>query len=73
MSSHGIFFSVICAEDAPFITGEAIARETKRTWFCEQMVRNMLDPCKVWLQGTVPESYRDPVTSLVPTLWLSGA
>ncbi len=36
------------------------------------MVRNMLEPCKVWPKGTVPEGYREPVTSVVPTLLLSG-
>ncbi len=70
--SHGMFFSVVCAEDAPFITGEAIAREAKGTWFGEQLVRNMLEPCKVWPQGAVPEGYREPVSSSVPTLLLSG-
>lgn len=70
--SHGMFFSVVCAEDAPFITDEAIAREAKGTWFGEQLVRNMLEPCKVWPQGTVPEGYREPVISSVPTLLLSG-
>ncbi|WP_224245015.1 alpha/beta hydrolase [Hyalangium gracile] len=70
--SHGMFFSVVCAEDAPFITDEAITREAKGTWFGEQMVRNMLEPCKVWPRGTVPEGYREPVTSSVPTLLLSG-
>lgn len=70
--SHGMFFSVVCAEDAPFITDEAITREAKGTWFGEPMIRNMLEPCKVWPRGTVPAGYRDPVVSSAPTLLLSG-
>jgi pimeloyl-ACP methyl ester carboxylesterase len=70
--SHGMFFSVICSEDAPFIQDEAITREASGTWFGPQMVRNMLEPCKVWPRGTVPEGYREPVSSTVPTLVLSG-
>lgn len=70
--SHGMFFSVVCAEDAPFITDEAIEREAKGTWFGPQMIRNMLEPCKVWPRGTVPEGYRNPVVSSAPTLILSG-
>jgi pimeloyl-ACP methyl ester carboxylesterase len=70
--SRGMFFSVVCAEDAPFITEEAIVRESKGTWFGPQMVRNMLEPCKVWPRGTLPEGYRDPVVSSAPTLLLSG-
>jgi pimeloyl-ACP methyl ester carboxylesterase len=70
--SHGMFFSIVCAEDAPFITDEAIKSAAAGTWFGEQMVRNMLEPCKVWPRGTVPEGYREPVKSGVPTLLLSG-
>jgi pimeloyl-ACP methyl ester carboxylesterase len=70
--SRGMFYSIICAEDAPFITDEAIAREAQGTWFGEQMARNMLEPCKVWPKGTLPEGYREPVSSSVPTLLLSG-
>ena len=68
--SQGMFFSVTCAEDAPFITDEAIAREAKGTWFGDTAIRNMLRACKVWPKGTVPEGYREPVTSSVPTLLL---
>ncbi|MDY7232266.1 alpha/beta hydrolase [Hyalangium rubrum] len=70
--SHGMFFSVVCTEDAPFITDEAIDREASGTWLGPQMVRNMLEPCRVWPKGTVPEKYREPVTSKAPVLLLSG-
>ncbi len=70
--SHGMFFSVVCAEDAPFITDEAMVRAAEGTWFGDRMVRNMLEPCRVWPKGTVPEGYREPVSSNVPTLLLSG-
>jgi len=70
--STGMFFSIVCAEDAPFITSEAITRETQGTWFGDGTVRNMLEPCRVWPKGTVPEGYREPVSSPVPTLLLSG-
>jgi pimeloyl-ACP methyl ester carboxylesterase len=69
---HGMFYSVVCAEDAPFITDEVIERETAGTWFGASGVRNMLEPCRVWPRGAVPEGYRTPVTSTVPTLLLSG-
>jgi pimeloyl-ACP methyl ester carboxylesterase len=70
--SHGMFFSIVCSEDAPFITQEAIERETAGTWFGASMVRDMLEPCRIWPRGTVPEGYREPVRSSVPTLLLSG-
>ncbi|UQA63335.1 alpha/beta hydrolase [Polyangium aurulentum] len=69
---HGMFYSVVCAEDAPFITDEAIARESAGTWFGGKTVHDMLEPCRVWPRGTVPEGYRTPVASALPTLLLSG-
>lgn len=72
MIEHGMFYSVVCAEDAPFITDEAITRETAGTWFGEKPVREMLEVCRVWPRGAIPEGYRTPVTSSVPTLLLSG-
>jgi pimeloyl-ACP methyl ester carboxylesterase len=70
--SRGMFFSVVCAEDAPFIQDAEIERMAKGSWFGPQMVRNMLEPCKVWPRGKVPEGYREPVKSSAPTLLLSG-
>jgi pimeloyl-ACP methyl ester carboxylesterase len=70
--SRGMFFSVVCAEDAPFIQDAEIERVAKGSWFGPQMVRNMLEPCKVWPRGKVPEGYREPVKSSAPTLLLSG-
>ncbi len=70
--SHGMFFSVTCAEDAPFMTEEAAAREALGSWFGDTSTVNLLRACKVWPKGTVPQGYREPVTSSVPTLLLSG-
>lgn len=70
--SQGMFFSVTCTEDAPFITEEAAARVAEGTWFSDASARNLLRACEVWPRGTLPEGYREPVTSSVPTLLLSG-
>ncbi|PTL83499.1 alpha/beta hydrolase [Vitiosangium sp. GDMCC 1.1324] len=70
--SQGMFFSVVCAEDAPHMPDEAIARETKGTWLGEAGVRNMLKPCAFWPRGELPKDYREPVKSDVPVLLLSG-
>ena len=70
--SQGMFLSVVCAEDAPHITDEAIVRESKGTWLGEQLVRQMLKPCEFWPRGELPAGYREPVKSDVPVLLLSG-
>ncbi|MBF5041509.1 alpha/beta hydrolase [Aggregicoccus sp. 17bor-14] len=70
--SLGMFFSVVCSEDAPFITEEAIAREGRGTWAGEGFARKLLRGCEVWPRGKVPEDYLKPVSSPVPVLLLSG-
>lgn len=70
--SQGMFLSVVCAEDAPYIAEEAIVREAKSTWLGDSMVRDMLKPCAFWPRGELPKDYREPVKSDVPVLLLSG-
>ncbi len=70
--SQGMFLSVVCAEDAPLISDEALTRESKDTWLGETMVRTMLKPCAFWPKGELPKGYREPVKSDVPVLLLSG-
>ena len=70
--AEGMFLSVICAEDVPFITDEAVARETKGTLLGSLMVDNLKESCALWDQAELPEDYRDPVAVDVPALVLSG-
>ncbi|WP_414640668.1 alpha/beta hydrolase [Archangium sp.] len=70
--SQGMFLSVVCAEDAPHITPEAIERETKGTWLGSAGVSNLLLPCAFWPKGELPKDYREPVKSDAPVLLLSG-
>lgn len=68
----GMMFSVICTEDAPFITPELLEKEAAGTLTGPGLARRMLDVCKVWPRGQVPEGFREPVRSDVPVLLLSG-
>jgi pimeloyl-ACP methyl ester carboxylesterase len=70
--SQGMFLSVVCAEDAPHISPEAIERETKGTWLGSAGVSNLLLPCAFWPKGELPKDYREPVKSDAPVLLLSG-
>lgn len=70
--SQGMFLSVICSEDAPFITDDRIEKEAASTWLGGSLVRKVLQPCEFWPKGTLPAGYRDPVSSKVPVLLLSG-
>lgn len=68
----GLFLSVVCAEDVPFVTPAQIATETEGTFLGADFVTQTIAACKVWPHGTVDADYRKPVRSNVPALLLSG-
>lgn len=70
--SHGLYYAVVCAEDAPFYDAAAVEREAKGTWFGPAMGLETLAICADWPKASLPAGYREPVTSDVPTLLLSG-
>ncbi|MBU8900258.1 alpha/beta hydrolase [Corallococcus sp. M34] len=70
--SPGLFFAVVCAEDAPFFSVADAEREARGTWFGADSPRSVLEVCSRWPKATLPSGYREPVVSAVPTLLLSG-
>jgi len=70
--SNGMDYSVICAEDAPFITTEAAAHSNAGTYLGDQETGNLQKICAVWPRGDIPADFKQPVTSDVPVLLLSG-
>ncbi|MCI0672914.1 MAG: alpha/beta hydrolase [Myxococcaceae bacterium] len=70
--SLGLFLSVVCTEDAPFVTPDAVARDAAGTWVGEGMGKRILEACGVWPKGELPAGYREPVRTEVPVLLLSG-
>jgi pimeloyl-ACP methyl ester carboxylesterase len=68
-SSPGLLLSVICAEDVPFIA----PGELRSSSLFSGSTARLAEPCSLWPHGTVPIGLREPVTSDVPTLLLSGA
>ena len=66
--SVGLFLSVTCAEDVPFIDRAAARRLAVGTYRVDQQVR----ACAVWPRGTLPAGFTDPVRSPAPTLLISG-
>ncbi len=70
--STGMFFSVVCSEDEPFIDDAAAAREAKDTVVGDTMVQVFRDACTVWGSTELPSGYREPVHSEAPVLVLSG-
>jgi pimeloyl-ACP methyl ester carboxylesterase len=67
--AEGMFLSVICAEDVPFITD---AESPERTFLGNVVVDELRRACEHWPRATIPEGYRSPVRSDAPVLLLSG-
>ncbi|HEY6619882.1 MAG TPA: alpha/beta fold hydrolase [Steroidobacteraceae bacterium] len=70
--SFGLFFSITCSEDVAFIRENDIAPETQGTFLGDYRVRQQQAACREWPTRTLPKDYRAPVTSAVPTLFVSG-
>ena len=64
--------SVICAEDAPFITGDEIKTTSANSFYGDARVRPTLKACAEWPQAKVEASFLDPVKSDVPVLLVAG-
>lgn len=69
----GMFFSVLCAEDIPFLTLEEAVQAAEESFLDELMAEQMQEACAVWPRGDLPDNYREPVRSEAPVLILSGA
>ena len=70
--SQGMFFSVVCSEDAPRITPEQIERESAGTFLGGRSSQMRLEPCEFWPKGEVTQEYYEPVVADAPVLILSG-
>jgi pimeloyl-ACP methyl ester carboxylesterase len=70
--SVGLFLSVMCSEDAPFVKPGDVTRESAGSFVGDASGRWMLEACSVWPRGPLPQGYREPVRSEVPVLLLSG-
>jgi len=70
--ARGMYFSVTCAEDAPFITESDILAETRNTFLGDRRVRAHVAACREWPRGSIPQGFTDPVRSQAPAVLFSG-
>lgn len=72
--SVGMYFSVICSEDADFVP-DALDLTNLPPAIANTAVDDLqefIDSCALWPVDLLPGSIDDPVTSEIPTLLLSG-
>jgi pimeloyl-ACP methyl ester carboxylesterase len=70
--SFGLFFSITCNDDIAFIDEAEVSRSSRGTTLGDYRVRQQQVACGWWPRGMIPASYREPVFSDVPAMFVSG-
>ena len=67
----GVFYAVACTEDAPLIDMDGAAHSSEDTVFGNR-TSEFMEVCAEWPKGQVSSEFRQPISSDVPVLMLSG-
>ena len=70
--ADGMYLSVTCAEDVPFIDDEEAAKANAGNPFGNYRVVQQKRACGMWPQGKIPAGFLEPVSADTPTLLISG-
>jgi pimeloyl-ACP methyl ester carboxylesterase len=70
--SIGMYLSVTCAEDLPFIQPGSGEKAAEGTYLGDYRLRQQRAACAVWPRGAVPKDYATPVRSEAPALLIVG-
>lgn len=70
--SNGLFLSVTCAEDVPFVDRDEAARAARGTFVGDSRLRDQAAACAEWPARPVDAAFLEPVRSDVPVLVISG-
>jgi len=70
--ADGMYLSVTCAEDVPFINQEEAAGLNAGNPFGNYRVFQQTRACGLWPRGEIPTDFLEPVSSNAPVLIFSG-
>ncbi|MGB5246339.1 MAG: alpha/beta hydrolase [Woeseia sp.] len=72
--SIGMHNAVVCTEDAPFYRESELPREAlAQTYIGAILLESMQTMCGVWPAGMIDAEFKEPLTTDLPVLLLSGA
>ena len=71
--ADGMYLSVTCAEDVPFINVADAHRLNEKTIFGDYRVQQQKRACSMWPRGRISRNYRQPVISTVPVMFVTGS
>jgi pimeloyl-ACP methyl ester carboxylesterase len=70
--SFGLLLSITCSDDLPFIHPEEVAAATQNTFLGDWRLRQQQAACRLWPHSVAPASYREPIQTQIPTMFVSG-
>ena len=70
--SFGLLLSITCSDDVPFVREEEVEAATRNTFLGDWRLRQQQAACKLWPHSVAPASYREPIHTRVPTMFVSG-
>lgn len=70
--SNGLYLSITCAEDLPWIKQGEGERMAANTFLGDYRLQQQREACALWPRSTIPSNYSDPVRSTAPVLILTG-
>jgi len=70
--SFGLLLSITCSDDVPFIHEDEVPAATRNTFLGDWRVRQQQAACKAWPHSVAPASYREPINTQIPTMFVSG-
>jgi pimeloyl-ACP methyl ester carboxylesterase len=71
--ANGMYLSVTCAEDLPWIKPGEGERLAANTFLGDYRLRQQREACALWPRGNIPGDYSEPVRGSTPVLILTGA
>ena len=70
--SLGLLLSITCSDDVPFVRQEEVPAATRNTFLGDWRLRQQAAACKLWPHSVAPASYREPIHTQTPTMFVSG-
>jgi hypothetical protein len=70
--SNGLYLSITCAEDLPWIKPGEGERLSANTFLGDYRLRQQREACALWPRATIPKDYAEPTKADAPVLILTG-
>lgn len=70
--SNGLYLSITCAEDLPWIKPGEGERFAANTFLGDYRLRQQREACALWPRATIPVDYSGPTSATAPVLILTG-